>query len=441
MTKAKNKVESVKLEFGSVRQKTPGGTYYFRYQLNGIRKEIPLHTTNKEDAIRQAKDLIPVTKAQSIDMVAAHVKQAKGLEKIERKLPLKDAWHIYSTHPDRATPHTVSEQLAYKTTFEEFLSFISLLPGVIASIHEVDPNTVENFASWLKTKSLAVDTHNRKIKRLRKIFDVLKEYYSHPNPFKNKHLLRNTREEQDYVIRRQAFSRQEELQILEELKNPARKLMNKEEIRIVYHIGMFTGQRLKDCVLMQWQNVNMERRRIYVRQFKTGKEVSIPMAPELYDALETAKTWQINQYVCPKSAVRYNKINAAGKNVGNNLVNIDVLRVIRWIGLEPSISVPGRNKKMTVYGFHSLRHSFASFCAEAGVPKAVVVSILGAESDIVDKFYTHVGDAAQEQAIMAISFSRTGKKDNERIAEAIEFLDKEKPTPENWNRLKEILSN
>ena len=73
---------------------------------------------------------------------------------------------------------------------------------------------------------------------------------------------------------------------------------------------------------------------------------------------------------------------------------------------------------MTVYGFHSLRHSFASFCAEAGVPKAVVVSILGAESDIVDKFYTHVGDAAQEQAIMAISFSGTGKKDNERIAEA-----------------------
>ena len=86
----------------------------------------------------------------------------------------------------------------------------------------------------MKTKALAVDTHNRKIKRLRKIFDVLKEYYPQSNPFKSKHLLRNIREEQDSVIRRQAFSRQEELQILAELKNPARKLMNKEEIRIVY---------------------------------------------------------------------------------------------------------------------------------------------------------------------------------------------------------------
>ena len=134
------------------------------------------------------------------------------------------------------------------------------------------------------------------------------------------------------------------------------------------------------------------------------------------------------------------KLNKAGKNVGNNLVNIDVLRVIRWIGLEPSVSVPGRKKKMTQYGFHSLRHSFASFCAEAGVPKAVLLSILGTDSDIADKYYTHVGDAAQEQAIRAISFSGVEKTDNERIAAAIEFLDKEKPTPENWNRLKKILS-
>jgi hypothetical protein len=164
------------------------------------------------------------------------------------------------------------------------------------------------------------------------------------------------------------------------------------------------------------------------------------MADDLFEVLQEAQAWQSNQYVCPKSAARYSKLNRDGKNVGNNLVNIDVLRVIRWIGLEPSIKVPGRDKKMTVYGFHSLRHSFASFCAEAGVPKAVLLSILGTDSDIADKYYTHVGDAAQEQAIRAISFSGVEKTDNERIAAAIEFLDKEKPTPENWNRLKEILS-
>ena len=70
---------------------------------------------------------------------------------------------------------------------------------------------------------------------------------------------------------------------------------------------------------------------------------------------------------------------------------------------ETSVAVEGRKRKTTVLGFHSLRHSFASFCAEAGIPKAVVVSILGANSDIIDSFYTHVGEEAQRAAIDAIS--------------------------------------
>ena len=67
------------------------------------------------------------------------------------------------------------------------------------------------------------------------------------------------------------------------------------------------------------------------------------MAAELYAVLEEAQTWKEDQYVCPKSAARYNKVDRNGKSVGVNLINIDVLRVIRWIGLEPSVAVPGRS--------------------------------------------------------------------------------------------------
>ena len=76
-------------------------------------------------------------------------------------------------------------------------------------------------------------------------------------------------------------------------------------------------------------------RRIWVKQFKTGKEVTIPIAPPLLEVLQVALAWKKSDvdYVCPNVAVRYNKTNAIGKNVGNNLVNIDMLRVIKWIGL------------------------------------------------------------------------------------------------------------
>ena len=77
--------------------------------------------------------------------------------------------------------------------------------------------------------------------------------------------------------------------------------------------------------------------------------------------------------------------------------------MIRWTGVETTVDVPGRKRKMTIRGFHSLRHSFCSHCAEAGVPKAVVVSIIGSDSSILDRFYTHIGEEAQLAAIEAIS--------------------------------------
>jgi len=130
-----------------------------------------------------------------------------------------------------------------------------------------------------------------------------------------------------------------------------------------------------------------------------------------------------NHNVCPNVAERYNRVDKNGKNTGNNLVGVDVLRVIRWIGLETSVRVPGRKKKVTVYGFHSLRHSFASHCAEAGVPKAVVVSILGANSEIVDKHYTHIGEEAQEKAIQSLFGDGNTIFDRERIEKALTIID------------------
>ena len=149
--------------------------------------------------------------------------------------------------------------------------------------------------------------------------------------------------------------------------------------------------------------------------------MTIPIAPDLYDALLEAEEWRCDQYVLPKSAARYNRKNAEGKNVGNNVIDIDVLRPIRWIGLEPSVNVPGRKRKMTVYGFHSLRHSFASFCAEAGVPKAVLLSILGTDSKIADKYYTHVSVESQMKAIEAISM-RSTTSSSEKIDRVLNLL-------------------
>ena len=414
-------LQKIKLKIGTVYQKEPNGIYYFRYQVNGARKAVSLKTRNKQQAIKEAEKYVPLLQATSSEVIAAHVQHARNLATPEKNLFLYQAWDEYEKSPDRATPATVSEALAYKSTFEEFVKWVNDPQATVRSITET---TAMQYADYMRQQNIAVSTHNRKLKRIRKVFNVLKEYRGKDNPFVAQVLFRKEREEREQDVHRLSFTREQEQLLRDVLDDDSFKVMNKSEVKVIYYLGMFTGQRLKDCVLLRWSKVNLEIDRIWVKQFKTGKEVTLPIAPKLRKVLIEALEWRSSEfdYVCPNVAARYNKTNKAGKNVGNNLVNIDMLRVIRWIGLEPSVAVPGRDKKVTVYGFHSLRHSFASFCAEEGVPQATVVSILGADSEVVTKYYTHVGDEAQRQAIAAISGVNISSSAQSKIDEALAII-------------------
>ena len=414
-------IQKIKLKTGTVYQKEENGIYYFRYQVNGARKAISLKTRNKQQAIKEAEKHIPLIQATSSEVIAAHVQHARNLVKQEKNLLLSQAWEMYEKSPERATPDTVSEALAYKSTFAEFVSWVN---NPAAFMRDITEETAMRYADYMRKKNIAVSTHNRKLKRIRRVFKVLREYCSENNPFQSAVLFRKEREEREQDVHRLSFTREQEQQLRDVLADDKYKVMNKSEVRVIYYLGMFTGQRLKDCVLLRWSKINLEMNRIWVKQFKTGKEVTIPIAPSLREVLLEAMEWKKSDldYVCPNVAIRYNKTNALGKNVGNNLVNIDMLRVIRWIGLEPSVAVPGRDKKVTVYGFHSLRHSFASYCAEAGVAQATVVSILGADSEIVTKYYTHVGDEAQRQAVAAVSGVNLPSTAQRKIDEALALI-------------------
>ena len=431
---------SQKQELGRIYQTKVGGNFYLQCRIDGRSIFHNFGTNDYDKALAAYKALLPTLTATDVELVAAQVKVARNMAGQLNALCLSKAWDKYSASPERAMPSTVSEQLAYKLTFEDFVTFIN---DPSRELHTITYEDALRFSEYMKTKHYAVDTHNRKIKRLRKIFNVLSEYCNgNENPFMSQTLLRKAREEQDIGVRRMSFTHEHEKKLLEVLDDPKYKVMNKEEIKVIYYLGLFTGQRLKDCVLLRWSKVDLVHRKIECKQFKTGKEVTIPIAAQLLAILQSAQTWKTNDfdYVCPKTAKRYNQTNSQGKNTGNGLVNIDVLRPLRWIGLETSVKVEGRAKAITVYGFHSLRHSFASHCAEAGVPKAVVQSILGDECEILDAYYTHVGEEAQQKAIEAIAGNVGVITPQEKIRQAIQYLDTLPNSPEN-QRIREILTN
>jgi len=270
-----------------------------------------------------------------------------------------------------------------------------------------------------------VDTHNKKISMPAHIFKTLSKYFVAPSPWDNPKLRRSRKEESHITDHRKPFPPEKEREMFEAVKpGSPLKLLNNPEIEVLLYILRYTGQRQKDCVLLSWNKVNMDRRRIWVTQEKTGKDVSIPMAQELHEALKKAEAWRANDKVLPKTAARYILQAQDGTDTGVNLVNKQLLNVVKHVGLEPSVTVAGRSKKMTIYGVHSFRHGFASHCAETGVPRAVCASILGADATIIDTYYVHIGEEAQEKAILSISGKIGGTTAQERIERALAIIDK-----------------
>ncbi|MBQ4480501.1 MAG: tyrosine-type recombinase/integrase [Victivallales bacterium] len=428
--KKKNEKINERTPYGTLYQNEPSGWFYFRYQANGRRHNEGLGTKDYD----AAKKIVSAKYAERVQ------KDRLGLNAPEAiRLSLGDAWKKYSESPDRALPATVSEAQSYEKTWGEFVEFMGNPKIKLQDITYEDAN---RFANELRGRHLAVDTHNRKIKRLKKIFRVLQKHWTGTNPFDSQTLLRKMREENDLGVRRLGFTVEQEQKILEALEDPKKKVINKPEIRVIFYLGIYTGQRLKDCVLLRWNNIDLVQKRLEVRQNKTGKFVSLPIAPQLETVLREAKAWQESPdgYVCPKVAERYGKKDANGKNTGLNLVNIDVMRVIKWAGIEPSVKTPDRDKSICVYGFHSLRHAFASHCAELGVPLAVVQSILGDESKILAKYYTHIGGEAQRDAIDKLAGTIGVLSAEDRINRALEFIESREEKTTDLLKIEEILT-
>lgn len=75
-------------------------------------------------------------------------------------------------------------------------------------------------------------------------------------------------------------------------------------------------------------------------------------------------------------------------------------------GLEPTVDkseLYGRRKiAANAYGLHSFRHTFVSFCANAGVPYSVVASIVGHGNPAMTEHYSHISTETKREAVRAI---------------------------------------
>jgi integrase len=105
-----------------------------------------------------------------------------------------------------------------------------------------------------------------------------------------------------------------------------------------------------------------------------------------------------NKYLLPEIASRYIKDRSG--------VSATIARVFIAAGLETmdtgSPDKRQRQRNSNKYGFHSLRHTFISWCARAGVPLSIVQSIVGHFSQEMTQYYIQITDEERRQILNAL---------------------------------------
>ena len=410
-----------------------GKNFYYKIRINGKTKTQLLldqkdqPVTNRQEAEKAAALLQPILRAQQKEEIALYIADAKNLRK-NTILNIDHVWSCYLAQPQRpdSAPQTLEK---YKQAWNRFAKWLKEKHIEIQHAGQIDAEIAAAYFDDVWNGQISPRTYNSFRQSLKLIFKhILPVIGLDQNPFdcvRRKSGVSESRreftEEQVEAIFKgftKGFFYTSEREGLGPGRKRIRKQvtleykpLHKDEMFVLLNLCCWTGCRGQDGCMMKWENVDWQNNQITYIPEKTAKKtayrsVSLPIHPNLRAALEKAQSWRSeNQpgedYILPKVAHRY-LTNSDG-------VQNDVMKIIRCAtGLETTgkKSEGQRIKNPNIYSLHSFRHTFVSFCANAGVPLDVVASIVGHGSTAMTRHYAHISDAAKDKAIQALPVLR-----------------------------------
>lgn len=153
--------------------------------------------------------------------------------------------------------------------------------------------------------------------------------------------------------------------------------------------GYFTGARLNDLARLTWASIDLDERSITFIQkktgAKTGKKTKIPIHHELWDFLLSGSVPDDGRK--PLFPTLCNK-----PNPGESGLSMAFKRIMERAGIDAGVvrersGKAGRN--VSRLSFHSLRHSFTSALANAGVPSELRKKLTGHADEKSHAVYSH----------------------------------------------------
>lgn len=165
----------------------------------------------------------------------------------------------------------------------------------------------------------------------------------------------------------------------------------REELRAAaaaFRFILLTGSRISELVDLTWEAVDLEAGRLAIYQRKVRSPKTLPLSPVVRGILEERR----------RAAPAAHVFTMRGKPWTNEALQSFFRSLALASGLRAGPTP------------HTLRHSAASWLADAGVPEAVVRSILGHAAGSMTARYTHPSEAALLEALVKLEDVETGRR-------------------------------
>jgi integrase len=261
--------------------------------------------------------------------------------------------------------------LKYKQIVNEFLAHIGKKADHL--LREITQTDIRSWRDALKRKGLAAPTVNHAIKILRMPFNTAHDVgHIEINPTKN--AVRPLRDEA-HDVSKDVFTPEQIAELI--------KAAPSEDWKGAILCGYYTGLRLRDVADLEWSAVDLDRRTITVTTRKTLRTVTMPIHSQFSAWLEKQTRGIGKAPVFP---------TLAGKSGGGKSgLSMAFKRIMERAKIKGRLlrEANGAGRSQSSLSFHSLRHSFNSAMANAGVLSEVRQKLTGHSSAKMNAQYTH----------------------------------------------------
>ena len=270
----------------------------------------------------------------------------------------------------------------YESEFKRFAEWLSAKRPRVKYLHEVTVHDAEDYARNLNEARVSASTYNQHRNFLRLLWRVLKDRAQLPvnvwDGITGRKLNR-------LATRKQVLTPAQ----FDALLHASGK---DRDLHDLFMVLAWTGQRLVDGVMLKWGAVDYASGVITLAPRKTarrqGKIVTIPIFPatrEVLNRREKGKPVNPSGYVFPALVEMYDR--------DPSMLTKRIKDAFQRAGMDTTEERADRERGVTVFGAHSLRHLAVTAFTSAGMPAAMIKSITGHSTDEQLEHYQQLGVA------------------------------------------------